>query len=286
MYGFDISIILDKKDRTLPKPFNNHPGYDMKYVMAYCLNYTGYGYEQYVKLFATERLYDNLSIVRLDENLIQWAVQVKIDLQDLLLQQKFSVYHRFCLFAFYPGGKLEDFNYYHPKPFKNGTAICFGCWKVICVNVNVKPKKKHHFSRGRYVKILEPKDLILEHWDRDCFRPKTDFGYARIIQKFWRSFKEKKPSNARLAWNSLANNNTSDDKKFLGLTQHKVKNSQTREQFNQWHTKWIELYKNNPMMCSSIINRQSKEYYISDNWIECKKSQLLVRFQKRLLEIQ
>ena len=120
----------------------------------------------------------------------------------------------------------------------------------------------------------------------DCFRPKTDFGYARIIQKFWRSFKEKEPSNARLAWLSLPNDNIPEDKKFLGLTSHEVKNSQTREQFNQWRTKWIEFYKNNPMLCSSIINRQYKEYYIPDNWIDSKKSQLRNRFQKRLLEIE
>ncbi|RIB12372.1 hypothetical protein C2G38_2200858 [Gigaspora rosea] len=198
MSGLSISIIIDKKDRTLPKPFNNCPGYDMRYVQSYVLNYCGYGGEQLERLYATERLYDNLSIVRQDENLIQWAVRVRIDLQDLLLQQKFSVYHQSCLFASFPGV----------------------------------------------------------------------------------------PSNARLAWNSLGNDNTPDDMKFLGLTRREVKNSQTREQFNQWRTKWIELYKNNPMMCSSIINRQYKEYYIPDNWIECKKSQLLVRFQKRLLKLE
>ena len=33
MSGFDITIILDKKDRTLPKPINNRPGYDLKYIV-------------------------------------------------------------------------------------------------------------------------------------------------------------------------------------------------------------------------------------------------------------
>ncbi|RIB20007.1 hypothetical protein C2G38_2180313 [Gigaspora rosea] len=75
---------------------------------------------------------------------------------------------------------------------------------------------------------------------------------------------KKEPSNAQLAWNSLPNDNTPDDKKFLDLTRCKVKNPQTREQFNQWCTKWILFYKNNPMMRSSIINRQYKEYYIPD----------------------
>ncbi|RIB04853.1 hypothetical protein C2G38_2221251 [Gigaspora rosea] len=200
MFSLDIPIIIDKKDRRLLKPFNKRPGYDMKYIMLYCLNYTGYG------------------------------VQVRIDLQDLILQQKFSVFHQFCLFASYSRDKLEDL---------------------------ITIAQSH--SRI-YVEILEPKDLMLEHWNRDCFRPKTDFG--------------------------LANDNTSDDKKFLGLTPHKVKISQTREQFNQWRTKWIELYKNNSMMCSSIINTQYQEYYILDNWIECKRSQLLIRFQKRLLKLE
>ena len=83
----------------------------------------------------------------------------------------------------------------------------------------------------------------------------------------------------------MRNDGTSDDEKFLGLTRRKVKNPQTREQFNQWRTKWIELYKNDPMMRSSIINRQYEEYYIPVNWIDSKKSQLQVRFRKRLLEI-
>ena len=93
------------------------------------------------------------TIVRKDENLIQWAVRVRINLQELLIKQKFSVYHNFCLFASYPGGKLEDFNYYRPKPFKNGTAICFGCWKVIRVNVNVKPRKIFYYSRRSKLEI-------------------------------------------------------------------------------------------------------------------------------------
>jgi len=93
MSGLSISIIINKKDRTLPKPFNNRPGYDMRYVQSYVLNYCGYGGEQLERLYATKRLYDNLSIIRQDENLIQWAVRVRINLQDLLLQQKFSVYH-------------------------------------------------------------------------------------------------------------------------------------------------------------------------------------------------
>ena len=32
MSGFDIATIIDKKDKTLPKPYINRPGFDMKYV--------------------------------------------------------------------------------------------------------------------------------------------------------------------------------------------------------------------------------------------------------------
>ncbi|RIB01733.1 hypothetical protein C2G38_2229856 [Gigaspora rosea] len=130
-----------------------------------------------------------------------------------------------------------------------------------------------------------PSDLMTSHWDNDCDKPKTDFKKARIIQRAFRQFQEKELSNARLARNSLPNDNTPDDRKFLGLTRYKVKNSQTREQFNQWHTKWIEIYKTDYMMRSSIIIRQYEEYYIPVNWISSKKSQLQIRFQKRLLKI-
>ena len=147
-------------------------------------------------------------------------------------------------------------------------------------------KKTFHFTRRRYVDRLVPSDLMISHWVNECDKPKTDFGKARIIQRAWRNYKNRPESLATRAWNSLRNDGTSNDEKFLGLTRHKVKNPQTREQFNQWRTKWIELYKNNPMMRSSIINRQYKEYYIPDNWIDYKKRQLHIRFQKRLLEIE
>ncbi|CAJ0841295.1 11318_t:CDS:10 [Entrophospora sp. SA101] len=79
----DITIILGNKQRPLPKPFNNRPGYDMKYVVSYINNYHPIYYvEEFEKI---ERSYDNLSIVKRDEKLIQWAVRVRINLQDLLI---------------------------------------------------------------------------------------------------------------------------------------------------------------------------------------------------------
>ncbi|RIB11846.1 hypothetical protein C2G38_2102531 [Gigaspora rosea] len=150
-------------------------------------------------------------------------------------------------------------------------AICLNCWKLIQVN-DEKPKKVYASAIYRYIERLEPADLMKQHWDYSCSKAKTR--------------DERDPSNARLAWLSLPNNNIPEDKKFLGLTSHEVKNPQTREQFNQWCTKWIEIYKNDYMMRSSIIIRKYEEYYIPYNWIDSKKSQLRIRFQKRLLEIE
>ncbi|CAG8699466.1 6023_t:CDS:1, partial [Ambispora gerdemannii] len=50
----------------------------------------------------------------------------------------------------------------------------------------------------------------------------------------YRNYKNRPESLATQAWNAIRNDNTPDNKKFLGLTQHKIKNPQTREQFDQW----------------------------------------------------
>ncbi|RIB08437.1 hypothetical protein C2G38_2211657 [Gigaspora rosea] len=230
MSSLVIPIIIDKKNRRLPKPFNNRPGYDMKYVELYINKYCGINdYQRFFdELFETERRYDTLSVIRPNETPQQWAIRVRVPLQELVSKKKRSVYHAHALFLAF--GKVND----------------------------EKPKKIYASAIYRYIERLEPANLMKQHWDYSCSKAKT----------------------------RDANDNTPDDMKFLGLTRHEVKNSQTREQFNQWRTKWIEFYKNNPMMRSSIINRQYKEYYILDNWINSKKSQLRVRFQKRLLEIE
>ncbi|RHZ45688.1 hypothetical protein Glove_661g57 [Diversispora epigaea] len=265
--------------RTLPKPFNIHPGFDMKYVNSYIQNYFGINDHQrfFDTLFDNERLFDTLSTIKQNKTPVQWGIRVRVPLQNLLNAGKFSVYHRYALFESFGQGKLINFDYRRPRIHKSHMAICFGCWKLIKID-DVHPKKSFHFTRQRYVDRLVP--------NNECDKPKTDFGRARVIQRAYKRFKERVPSNARLAWNSLPNDGTPDDEKLLGLTRRKVKNPQIREQFNQWRTKWMELYKNNPMMRSSIINRQYKEYYIPDNWIDSKKSQLRERFRKRLLEIK
>ena len=68
MSGFDVITILDKKDRTLPKPFNIRPGYDMKYVTTYIGNYFAFDGKRYDELFDNERLFDTLSIIKQNEH--------------------------------------------------------------------------------------------------------------------------------------------------------------------------------------------------------------------------
>jgi len=50
-------------------------------------------------------------------------------------------------------------------------AICFGCWKLIKID-DVQPKNLFHFTRRRYVDRLVPSDLMINHWDKECDKPK------------------------------------------------------------------------------------------------------------------
>ncbi|CAJ0828381.1 8356_t:CDS:1 [Entrophospora sp. SA101] len=285
MSGFDITIIIhgDKKGQ-LPKPFNNRPGYDMKYVMAIFNKYDYYNSERIKNIFEIEKLYDNLSIVKQGESFIKWALRVRINLQDLLSENKLGMYHRYCLFASYPGGRLEDYNnyqnYYRPKPLKNGTAICFGCWKIFRVNVNIKPKKI--FDRRRCIEIIKTRDLMLDHWDHECAKPKTDFGCARIIQRAWRNFKKRPESLAAKVWNAVKGDIIPDEEKFLGITTRKVKNLQTRDQFNLWRNNILAEYEKekNFNMFSFYYRLEYEEYSIPDDWISFKKHQLRQRLRK------
>ncbi|RIA82768.1 hypothetical protein C1645_880861 [Glomus cerebriforme] len=71
MPGQTIKIILDKVyNKTIPKPINLQPGYDMKHVVNY-QHYTDvYQIEKVVEI---EKQYDNLSIIKPHEMPQQWA---------------------------------------------------------------------------------------------------------------------------------------------------------------------------------------------------------------------
>ena len=139
MSGFDIATIIDKKDKTLPKPYINHPGFDMKYAVSYILHYGRTYANKLNQIFDNERLFDTLSTIKQNETPVQWAIRVRIPLQDLLNSGKFSVYHRYCLFMSFGKGKFVNFDYYRPKIHKSHMAICFGCWKLIKID-DVQPK--------------------------------------------------------------------------------------------------------------------------------------------------
>ncbi|RIB08536.1 hypothetical protein C2G38_2211451 [Gigaspora rosea] len=164
-----------------------------------------------------------------------------------------------CLYGGFGNSKLINHDYYRPRVHKTRMAICLNCWKLIQVN-DEKPKKL-----------------------------KTGDGSAIIIQNAWRRFKERDLSNARLAWLSLPNDNTLDDKKFLGLTPCKVKNpislDQIKMRFNKEYAKYIKKYNRLPYITESEISTY-QEYIILYNWIGRKKNQLRNRFQKRLSEIE
>jgi hypothetical protein len=84
MSGLVINITLDKYNKAFLKPFNNRPGYDMKYVSAYVENYC-FG-TRLEKVIETEKLYDYFSIIRSCETPQQWAIRIRGAMQALLLQ--------------------------------------------------------------------------------------------------------------------------------------------------------------------------------------------------------
>ena len=81
-----------KKEWRLPKPINNHPGYDMDdYYRTYLGNY--FSTTDFEKFLDNEKEYNKLSIIKKLESSMQWGLRVRIALQDLLSQNKFSIYH-------------------------------------------------------------------------------------------------------------------------------------------------------------------------------------------------
>ena len=107
MSGFSVNIILDKEyNKVVPKPINNRPGYDMRYISAYIRNYSyGTDLEKIIKM---EKLYDNLSIIRSRETPQQWAVRVRGTVQILLAKKYWSVYHVHCLYSGFGENKVTD----------------------------------------------------------------------------------------------------------------------------------------------------------------------------------
>ena len=62
MPGTMVTIILDKiYNKSVPRPINLCPGYDMEYVFNYRSQTDNYWYEKVVEI---EKQYDHLSIIK------------------------------------------------------------------------------------------------------------------------------------------------------------------------------------------------------------------------------
>src|SRR5436190_8948120 len=149
MPGAMVKIILDNiYNKTVPRPINLRPGYDMKHVFKYRPQTDNYRYEKVVEI---EKQYDYLSIIRPHETSQQWANRVRGSLQELLSKQEYSLYHVYCLFAsfgqvksttYYVNGDLYGtfFEYRRPSVHKSQMAICFKYWKLVKIT-EVEPRK-------------------------------------------------------------------------------------------------------------------------------------------------
>ncbi|PKY54885.1 hypothetical protein RhiirA4_473941 [Rhizophagus irregularis] len=147
-----VNIIIDEQfNKVVPKPINNRPGYDMKYIVN-CYYGTDIN-----KIIEVEKEYDTLSVIKPGQSLIAWAVKAQIRLQELLSNQRFSIYHRYYLFA----------------GFGN------------------EPKKTYFDRWHRYGYEVKSEDLMQNHWDHSCSKARTRNGSARLIQNAYQNYKKR-----------------------------------------------------------------------------------------------
>ena len=58
-------IIIDEVfNKSVPKPINLHPGYDLEYVKKYYMKYGSYNYNHVENMCKLEKRYDDLAIIR------------------------------------------------------------------------------------------------------------------------------------------------------------------------------------------------------------------------------
>ncbi|GES83367.1 hypothetical protein GLOIN_2v986619 [Rhizophagus clarus] len=176
--GKYIDIILNEVyNKSVPKPINLRPGYDIEYIRnCYRYHYPG----QFKKMVEVEKIYNDLSIISSYETPQQWATQVKNALQALITGGYRSYYYEFCLFASFGQGITKTYydnyeerevtiGYQRPNIHNSKMAICFDCWKLVKIP-DVKPKKTYFNGWQRYGYEIKPEDLMIHHWDNECFK--------------------------------------------------------------------------------------------------------------------
>ncbi|CAB5364108.1 unnamed protein product [Rhizophagus irregularis] len=149
--GKFIDIILDEVyNKSVPKPINLHPGYDIEYIIRNCYGFLYPG--QFKKMVEIEKIYDNLSIISSYETPQSSGQGVTKTYYDNYKGREITI------------------GYQRPNDIHNSKmAICFDCWKLVKIP-DVKPKKTYFNRWRRYVYEIKPEDLIKHHWNNSCFK--------------------------------------------------------------------------------------------------------------------
>ncbi|GBC05315.1 hypothetical protein RclHR1_06170019 [Rhizophagus clarus] len=192
-----IGIIIDKYyNKTVPKPINHRPGYDIEYIRnTYQFPFP----DKFEKMIEVEKIYDNLSIISLYETPQQWAIRVRNTLQVLIAEGYESYYHLFCLFG--SSGQGITKTYYS---IYEGRELVIGYHRP-----NI-----HNSKMAIY--------LMKHHWDNECSKAKTEDGSAWLIQRAYRNYRKRSISLAKQVWEVVRNDNTPRKKKFLDMPSREI----------------------------------------------------------------
>jgi hypothetical protein len=284
--GKYIDIILDEVyNKSVPKPINLRPGYDIEYIRnRYGFLYPG----QFEKMVEVERIYDNLSIISSYETPQQWAIRVKDTLQALITEGHRSYYHVFCLFGSSGQGVTKTYyddyegrevaiGYHRPNIHNCKMAICFDCWKLVKIT-DVKPKKTYFGGWRRYGYEIKSEDLMKYHWNNECSKAKTENGYAGLIQRAYRNYRKRPVSLAKQIWEAVRNDNTPKEKKFLYMPGREIRCTVNMNiwysidgRYRPYHVSQNQLY--DYISYSKHKRRQlSDRLAIARNKIQCKSN--------------
>ena len=97
---------------------------------------------------------------------------------------------------------------------------------------------------------------------------------AKVIQRAWRTFKSRPETWAKQVWNIVRNDNTPDDKKYLGITSRSIRIPDDRyvDYFGQRIlARDVPAYHQNKPSLRGLYY-----HYIPHDWAEKKKDQLYI----------